>query len=270
MADDTDTQTGAPEADAQAPAEAQADTQSPEAAAGTEGADIPEDGDESAADAEGEPKKPAKGVQKRLDELTRRIHEERREKERLLSLLERGGPAQHHQQQPSPQAQSVPPREEDFRTYEEFEEARINYAVEMRLATARQIEEQGRVAKSFEDRVAKVRDKLPDYDLYVGDPNLTITPLMAAVIRESEVGPEVAYHLGKNRSEAQRIADLPPHRQAAELGRLEAKLSAAPPPSTKPIPPAPPQTVSGLAAGLSKAPEEMSMDEYKAWRAAQS
>lgn len=270
MTDETDGQTAAPVVEAETPATAPTDIETPEAVAGADGADTPDDGDESAADVEGEPKKPAKGVQKRLDELTRRIHEERREKERLLTLLERGGPAQQAQHRPAPPAQTAPPREEQFGTYEEFEEARIAYAVEQRLQTAREIEEQGRVARSFEERVTKVRDKLPDYDLYVGDPTLTITPLMAAVIRESEVGPEVAYHLGKNRSEAQRIAELPPHRQAAELGRLEAKLSAAPPPSTKPIPPAPPKTVSGLAAGLTKAPEEMTMDEYKAWRAGQT
>lgn len=268
MIDDTDGQTAAPEASAEADATALVDTPAPEATAGTDEAEILDDGDESAADTEAEPKKPARGVQKRLDELTRRIHEERREKDRLLALLERGSPAQQQQHRP-PQAQSGPPREEDFASYEQFEEARIAHAVEMRLQTARELESQERVARSFEERVTKVRDRLPDYDLYVGDPNLTITPLMAAVIRESEVGPEVAYYLGKNRSEAQRIADLPPHRQAAELGRLEAKLSAPPPPSNKPIPPAPPQTVSGLAAGLSKAPEEMNMDEYKAWRAAQ-
>lgn len=267
MIDDTDGQTAAPEAAAEADATAQAETPTPEAAAGTDGTDIPEDGDEGAADADGEPKKPARGVQKRLDELTRRIHEERREKERLLTLLERGSPEQRQQHQ-SPPAQSAPPREEQFATYEQFEEARIAHLVEQRLQTAREIEEQGRVARSFEERVVKVRDTLPDYDLYVGDPNLPITPLMAAVIRESEVGPEVAYHLGKNRSEAQRIADLPPHRQAAELGRLEAKLSAPQSPSTKPIPPAPPQTVGGLSAGLTKSLGEMSMDEYIAARKA--
>lgn len=226
------------------------------------GPETPDEPDAGADD--GKPKREP-WFQKRINEVTRRYHDAEREAAYWRGQAEAGG------RREAPQApQSGPPREEQFATYEEYEDARINYAVEQRLRTAREIEARDKVGRDFEDRVAKVRDKLPDYDLYVGDPNLTITPLMAAVIRESEVGPEMAYHLGKNRSEAQRIADLPPHRQAAELGRLEAKLSASPPPSPKPIPPAPPQTVSGLAAGLSKAPEEMSMDEYKAWRASQS
>lgn len=267
MNEETDGLEAAPADAAPAADAAQVDTLTSEATTGTDGADIPEAGDESAADADGEPKKPAKGVQKRLDELTRRIHEERREKERLLTLLERGGPGQQQPNQ-APVAQTAPPREDQFATYEEFEQARIDYAVEQRLQTVRQLEQRDQAARTFEERVTKVRDKLPDFDLYVGDPTLPITPLMATVIRESDVGPEVAYHLGKNRSEAQRIADLSPHRQAAELGRLEAKLSMPAAPNPKPIPPAPPQTVSGISAGLSKSPDEMSMAEYVEWQRA--
>lgn len=260
MSEETDGQTVAP---GEAPA--QVDEQQPEATAGTDGAEIPEDGDESAADTEGEAKKPAKGVQKRLDELTRRIHEERREKERLYALLER----QPQQGQPAPVAQTDnQPREEDFPDYDAYMRALGRYEARQEIQQERQQEQREQSGRAFQERIDKVRDKLPDYDLYVGDPTLPITPLMAEVIRESDVGPEVAYHLGKNRSEAERIARLPPHRQAAELGRLEARLSAPQAQSHKPTPPAPPQTVTGLSAGLAKAPQDMSMDEYKAWREA--
>lgn len=120
----------------------------------------------------------------------------------------------------------------------------------------------------FQARADEARDKYGDYDVVVGNPHLPITPSMADVIKDSDVGPDLAYHLGKNPREAARIAELPAHRQAAELGRLEARLSAPKPqPRT---PPAPVQPVNGIAAGGSKDPGSMSMAEYAAWRKANS
>ena len=263
MTEPTDGQEAAPEATA-APAEeapAQVEDTTSEATAEADGDDAPDGDEEHTADTS-EPKKPAKGVQKRLDELTRRIHEERREKERLYALLERGigNPATAPIAQPE-----GPPREDQFESYEDYEQARIDYAVEQRLRQAREEEQRSTVFRTYEERAAKLRETAPDFDSVVNDPTLNITPLMAEVIRESDLGPEVAYHLGTNRSEAERIASLPPHRQAAELGRLEARLTpvsqAAPTPKRTP-PPAPPQTVAGISNGLNKAPEDMSMAEY--------
>jgi hypothetical protein len=98
------------------------------------------------------------------------------------------------------------------------------------------------------------------------NPNIPITPEMAEIIRDSDVWPDLAYHLGKNMAEAARIAALSPTRQAVELGRLEARVTAP-----KPLPnraPAPVEPVSGIAAGGTKDPGKMSFEEYKAWREA--
>jgi hypothetical protein len=118
----------------------------------------------------------------------------------------------------------------------------------------------------YEARVAEVRDRYADFDTVVSNPSLPITNDMAAVIMDSERGPEVAYHLGKNPAEAARIARLSPVAQAKELGRLEERLSA-PKPLPK-QPPTPVQPVNGIAAGGSKDPGKMSMSEYAAWRKA--
>jgi hypothetical protein len=123
--------------------------------------------------------------------------------------------------------------------------------------------------QSYEQREAQARSAHPDFDSVVRDPSLPITPLMAEVIRESDLGPQVAYHLGTNRQEAARIASLSPARQAAELGRIEAALTKAPVSSPKPIPPAPPQTVGGVSAGLAKSMSEMSYTEFVAAREAE-
>jgi hypothetical protein len=64
---------------------------------------------------------------------------------------------------------------------------------------------------------------------------------MAQTIQSSDIGPDVAYYLGANPKEADRISRLAPYVQAKEIGRIEAKLasepmvkktSSAPPPFT--------------------------------------
>lgn len=128
-------------------------------------------------------------------------------------------------------------------------------------ATATQL-----AAEAFSYRETEARERFADYDTVTRNPNVAITPDMASLIRDSEHGPDIAYHLGKNPAEAARIASLSPIRQAAELGKLEVAL-AAPKPSRK-VPAAPVQPVSAIAAGGSKDPAKMSMSEYAAWRKA--
>jgi hypothetical protein len=73
---------------------------------------------------------------------------------------------------------------------------------------------------------------------------------MAATIQESDMGPDIAYYLGKNTAEADRIARLSPFLQAKELGKLEAKLAAT---VTPPKPSAAPAPISPIKAPASSA-----------------
>jgi hypothetical protein len=50
---------------------------------------------------------------------------------------------------------------------------------------------------------------------------------MGEALRVSDKGPELAYHLASNPAEAARISRLSPALQLMELGKLEAKLTAA-------------------------------------------
>jgi hypothetical protein len=52
---------------------------------------------------------------------------------------------------------------------------------------------------------------------------------MAQTIQASEIGPDVAYFLGSNPKEADRISRLAPLLQAREIGKLEAKIASDPP-----------------------------------------
>ena len=52
---------------------------------------------------------------------------------------------------------------------------------------------------------------------------------MAQTIQSSDIGPDMAYYLGSNPKEAERISRLSPLQQAKELGKIEAKLADNPP-----------------------------------------
>jgi hypothetical protein len=85
--------------------------------------------------------------------------------------------------------------------------------------------------KKFLDTVAKGLEKYDDYLQVVVQGADTgkwrLTPVAAQTIVDSEeFGHEIAYHLAKNPDEAAAIAELPPHRQAAAIGRLEARFAA--------------------------------------------
>lgn len=226
----------------------------PEQDTGTEEAGL---ADDTGEEAEEQPTKRVPWFQKRIDEVTRAKYEAQREADYWRGRAEGRDSPQEKQAQVGP-----PDRWED-------PEGHDRWLIEQAALQFEQRHRQQTVFQTFEERAAKVRATKPDFDSVVTNPDIMITNDMAAVIRESDLGPEVAYHLGTNPAEAQRIAALPPHRQAAELGRIEAALSAPPAVSSKPIPPAPPPTVGGISSGLSKPLEEMSMAEYIAARKAE-
>lgn len=120
-----------------------------------------------------------------------------------------------------------------------------------------------RQREAFYEKVNAVRDRMPDFDEVFGNVNRDLPPGMAEVIAESEYGPQIAYHLGKNPAEWERIASLPPHRQGLELARIESKVSV-PIRKVSNAPPPPPRLGGGSTPGA-KDPSSMSDAEYSAW-----
>jgi hypothetical protein len=213
---------------------------------------------ETADDAGAEPKpKQVPWFQKRIDELTAKKYEAER-RAAYFEGLANAGTAKPVETQPA-----VPDRYDDPEGYD-------RYLIEQTKRELREELSGQRRLTTYGERVAKIREAKPDYDSVTTNPDLAITPAMAEVIMESDVGPEVAYHLGTNPAEAARIASLSEKLQAKELGRLEERLSQpVKAPQARTPPPPPPQTVAGLSAGVAKTPESESMAEYIARRKAE-
>ena len=89
--------------------------------------------------------------------------------------------------------------------------------------------QQAEVLESYHEREEKARDKYEDFEQVAYNPRLPITQVMAETIQASDIGPEMAYYLGSNPKEADRIARLSPFLQAKEIGKIEAKLAENPP-----------------------------------------
>jgi hypothetical protein len=124
---------------------------------------------------------------------------------------------------------------------------------------AQQVEQQ-----IWEARVADYREQMPDFEQVAYSQAVTYSSHGLEMVRQMAEGPQVAYYLGKNPAEAQRIAQLPPLETAFELGRLATRLHAGNARRVSSTPP-PVTTVRGGARAMPNL-ENMSMEEYIAYR----
>jgi hypothetical protein len=134
--------------------------------------------------------------------------------------------AQRAQPQVPPSAPVVP---EQFESTDAYLDALASQKAEQLLTQREQNRQQAELLESYHDREEKAREKYDDFEQVAYNPNLRITEAMAQSIQASDIGPDVAYHLGANPKEADRIARLSPLLQAKEIGKLEAKLASDPP-----------------------------------------
>lgn len=217
-----------------------------------------------------------KGVQARIDELTRARHQAEREVTywREMAQQQQGQPAQA---EPGPK-----PQPGQFATYEEFSEALADYKADLKVRSvlaerdaqaAQRAEKAARQAQqaTFAERVSIAQQSIADFDQVVGQAEVEISSHLREILLDSDAGPVLAYVLAKNPDELRRISKMSPLTAAREMGRLEAALAqnGAPPsaPANRPVSNAPPPartTATGTSA--SKDPARMSMDEYVSWR----
>lgn len=121
--------------------------------------------------------------------------------------------------------------------------------------------------EDFDRREKVFAATVKDYDatVHVYDGSLKISPAMAAEIKESEIGPEVAYYLGKNPDISAEIARLPERAAVRRMTLLESDLTSEKTKAGKKVsdaPPPPPKIPSGDAALEKGYSEGMSDAEF--------
>jgi hypothetical protein len=211
--------------------------------------------------------------QERLNEVTRHRREAERERDYWRAQAEQR--QQAAPSQPNTQSIDAPPSLADCDyDMDKWSAAVVAHAERRAVSTAEQRfqqqsqrQHQQTIEQQFEQRSQEYAKTHPDFDQAVTDLGRAVQfhPAIVEAIGCSELGPELVHHLAQHLDEADRLARLPPHIAAVQLGRIEAQLTA---PKAKPVTnaPNPPPTLGGGKATVTKNPDDMPLAEWTAWR----
>ena len=209
-----------------------------------------------------EPQPPKQTAQERIDEITYKMREEEREKEYWKNLaLGDQEPPEPTTPAPKP-ADDGRPKQANFATTEEYEDALLDWHDQKKesksLEATKKQDMKDNLGK-FNKNAAKLREAHEDFDQVIETPVFTET--MRSALFMTDNGPMLAYHLGKNREEADRSKVLPPDQQLYEIGKLETKLLLAQQANVSTTVPEPLEPVG--ATGVPEIdPQKMSTDEW--------
>jgi len=186
-----------------------------------------------------EPKKVNPKLERRFSEITRQREEARleaqREREARLSLEAR---LQALEKQSQPQKAEIvddEPKPEQFADAFEYAKALAEFTADKRIeemkaeeAKAKADAERAKVYETWAQKVQQVKANLPDFDDMVASSDVVVSDAIRDAILESDVGPQLLYHLAENTEVAKKIAGMSEKAAMKELGKLEARLEAKP------------------------------------------
>ena len=166
-------------------------------------------------------------ITKQREEARKEAQQERQAREALearLAALER---------QPAPQAQTVDqePQPSQFNDAFEYAKALAEYTADKRIgemrkqdAEAKEAQERQKVIDQWANKVQQAKASLPDFDEIVASSDVVVNDDIRDAILESDVGPQILYHLAENDEVAKKIAGLSAKQALREIGKLEARF----------------------------------------------
>lgn len=214
----------------------------------------------------------------RLKEENRQFRQQQQEYERRMAAMEARLPKQPEPQAPDPNSFYLDPAGYVQQSSQHaVREARQAWEQEQQARAKQQQSE--RIAADFRTKGEAFAVDHPDFQevIFSVPPDLLPEDLALDIIGH-ERGPELAYHLGKNRRDLLELVKSPPHLRAYEIEDLASRLTAtlqAPPPAVVPPAktvtraPAPPTTLGGAPPAVKKPYSQMNQAEYEAARRAE-
>jgi len=194
---------------------------------------------EPEAEAEAKPQDERKQnpkLEKRFSDITKQREEARKEaqQEREARLaLEQRLAALETQNKPQAQNVDLEPQPSQFSDAFEYAKALAEFTADQRInemkrqeAEAKVAQERQKVIETWAQKVQQAKANLPDFDDMVASSDVVVNDDIRDAILESDVGPQVLYHLAENADVAKRIAGLPPKAALREIGKLEARFEA--------------------------------------------
>lgn len=253
-----------------APAPATPEASTPEPSAAPEGA--PPEGEQ--APKPEEPPKPRLFTQEELNRAARRERKaaEARAYERARLELEnqqlREALGQPRGNQPTNQGTGERPRPENFKDWDAYNEALVDWKVDQRESKKAEAAKKERSSESFNSYANEVRQTLAkgseqyeDFEEAITAPGVVFTDAMVDAVIRTEKPADVAYYLGTHPEESQRIGALPLAAQVREIDKIAATLAKPPAPSKAPEPIKP---NAGSAAGVEQTLESTA-NNYQDW-----
>lgn len=170
------------------------------------------------------------------------------------------------QQQEAPKDSK--PRMDQFANVEDYVEAVSDWKLNQRdeAEGRNKAEEYSRQTLSKTEKMyaeASTLDRSFDREAF---DSLPLTPAIAQAIIDSDIPAKIMVHLSSNSDEADRISRLSPARQAAEIGKIEAKLATSPAKVKASNAPDPIKPVGARNGGTNGTLATASMDDYVAMR----
>jgi hypothetical protein len=180
-----------------------------------------------------ETEKPKDKVEKRFSKVTKRAQDAEAKAEQLEARLREV----EARQNPQPIAQTAnvndKPQAGQFDDAFEYAEALAEWSAEKALrdrdiaeSQRKAEEERNKVLESWNDKVEKAKKDMPDFNDIVSSSTVVVSDAIRDSILESDVGPQILYHLASDDDYAESIAKMPAIKALKEIGRLEAKFEA--------------------------------------------
>ena len=180
-----------------------------------------------------EPEKQKDKLNKRFDKVTQRAKQAEAEAQELREKLKSYEAGNVQQPQQETVKAEGKPQASQFNDAFEYAEALAEWSAENALKQ-RDAEEAGRKAKeaqekvlqSWNEKIAKAKADLPDFDRMVQSSTIVVGDEIRDSILESDVGPQLLYFLASDEDFAKRLTEMPVVKALREIGKLEAKFEA--------------------------------------------
>ncbi len=156
-------------------------------------------------------------------------------------------------------------------------EAAINKFKQEQAADAEK-DRQAKVTATWNSRLAEAKKEIADFDEVIEDSGVQVSDQVRDAIIDSDIGPQILYHLAENPEEATRIGAMTVPAALRAIGKLEAKLEkpAAKVEEVKPVvkevviskAPAPITPLKGANVPIDSDGENLDFQKYRKLRKA--
>jgi hypothetical protein len=173
---------------------------------------------------------------------------------------------------PAADTAPAPPDVTKYEKYEDYERAKETYLVEKAKYEIRQEakadaekKKKEAVDRTWNEKVAAAATKHADFQRVIGNPAFVQSDPVAFLIKDSEIGGELAYYLGTHLDVTAKLNALPPHVVAKEIGKIEAQLltpKAEPQKNIISQAPEPIKTVAGAGPTAEVDEQDLPMEEF--------